>query len=259
MKNKAGKGAHAIVIGGSMAGLVTARVLTDHFHQVTLIEKDDLPDTPISRKGVPQGRHLHALLAGGRTVLEQFYPGLTQAMVQDGAMTGDMGEMMRWYHYGDYKKPFTSGLQGVLMSRPLIEYHVRKRTLSLPNIRLVAQTGVKELLTDTSRSRVRGVRVENRQSAGETQDLVADLVVDTSGRGSQTPRWLATLGYDKPTESEVNVNVGYATRTYRRKPGDLIGADLLIVSPEAPPRQAYRPAFSYRGRPVDCDGSGLVR
>ena len=33
---------HAVVIGGSMAGLLAARVLSDHFAQVTIIERDNL-------------------------------------------------------------------------------------------------------------------------------------------------------------------------------------------------------------------------
>src|SRR6516162_1459312 len=55
-------GDHALVIGGSMAGLATARVLADHFERVTLVERDELPDSVEHRKGVPQGRHLHGLL-----------------------------------------------------------------------------------------------------------------------------------------------------------------------------------------------------
>jgi phytoene dehydrogenase-like protein len=31
-------GAHAVVIGGSMAGLLAARVLADHFDRVTILE-----------------------------------------------------------------------------------------------------------------------------------------------------------------------------------------------------------------------------
>lgn len=55
-------GDHAIVIGGSIAGLVAARVLADHFARVTVIERDRFPEKPEFRKGVPQSRHLHALL-----------------------------------------------------------------------------------------------------------------------------------------------------------------------------------------------------
>jgi glycine/D-amino acid oxidase-like deaminating enzyme len=71
---------HAIVIGGSMAGLLAARSLSDHFSRVTLIERDKFSDAPESRRGQPQTRHLHGLLAGGRTILETYFPGLTASL-----------------------------------------------------------------------------------------------------------------------------------------------------------------------------------
>ena len=53
---------HAVVVGGSLAGMLAARVLSDHFDIVTLLERDRFPETPAARKGLPQGRHVHALL-----------------------------------------------------------------------------------------------------------------------------------------------------------------------------------------------------
>ncbi len=55
-------GQHAVVIGGSLAGLMTARVLADHFDQVTVLEKDHIEDQPEVHRSIPQGNHLHALL-----------------------------------------------------------------------------------------------------------------------------------------------------------------------------------------------------
>ncbi len=67
---------HAVVIGGSMAGLFAARVLSDHFERVTIIERDHLPSGPELRNGVPQARHLHVLLARGMNIMEGLFPGL---------------------------------------------------------------------------------------------------------------------------------------------------------------------------------------
>ncbi len=50
---------HAIVVGASMAGLLAARVLSDHFARVTILERDPLPQGPEVRKAVPQGAHTH--------------------------------------------------------------------------------------------------------------------------------------------------------------------------------------------------------
>ena len=76
---------HAVVVGGSMAGMLAARVLADHFDCVTLLERDHFPETPTARKGLPQGRHVHVLLERGRMALERLLPGLTDGAGAAGA------------------------------------------------------------------------------------------------------------------------------------------------------------------------------
>ena len=75
---------HAVVVGGSLAGMLAARVLSDHFDRVTLLERDRFPETPAARKGLPQGRHAHGLLERGRRALERLLPGLTGELVRTG-------------------------------------------------------------------------------------------------------------------------------------------------------------------------------
>ena len=91
---------HAIVIGGSMAGLLASRVLCDHFERVSLIERDALPAQAEQRRGVPQGRHTHGLLASGGNVLEKLFPGISQALLKAGAVTGDIMRDCRWFFEG---------------------------------------------------------------------------------------------------------------------------------------------------------------
>ncbi len=225
---------HAIIIGGSMAGLLAARVLSNHFAHVTLIERDKMNDVSESRKGQPQTRHLHGLLATGLTTMSRYFPDLEEALRNHGAIVGDMGEVMRWHAFGGYRLQHTSGLHGALMSRPLLEWQIRRRVVALPNVTIVDECTVDQLLTTHDRARVTGVQITHRGRTDSSETLAADLVVDTGGRGSATPRWLQTLGYTKPAESVVQVGVGYATRIYQRKPGDLVGAELVIVSPDPP-------------------------
>lgn len=63
-------GEHAVVLGASMGGLLAARVLADFYQTVTVVERDTLPDDPANRRGVPQGRHVHALLTRGAQILD---------------------------------------------------------------------------------------------------------------------------------------------------------------------------------------------
>src|SRR5574341_496394 len=101
---------HAVVIGGSMAGMATARVLTDHFERVTLIERDSLPNSPEFRKGAPQARHLHALLKRGGDTFYGLCPDLFASLVTGGGVEVDFGRDMRWYHFGGWKSPCKLGL-----------------------------------------------------------------------------------------------------------------------------------------------------
>jgi 2-polyprenyl-6-methoxyphenol hydroxylase-like FAD-dependent oxidoreductase len=78
---------HAIVIGGGLAGLLTARVLSGHFGEVTLVDRDVLPQSE-PRKGVPQGQHVHALLSKGQEILSQLFPDLMPALIAGGAVLG---------------------------------------------------------------------------------------------------------------------------------------------------------------------------
>jgi hypothetical protein len=133
---------HAVVIGASMGGLLAARALADHFEQVTLIERDTFPAPGEQRKGVPQGRHAHALLSRGREILEDFFPGLTRGLIDQGALLGDVGVDGRWFVDGGYHRRFASGLLALHVSRPRLEAEVRARLLSLPNVRAIERGDV---------------------------------------------------------------------------------------------------------------------
>src|SRR6185503_20520377 len=172
-------GGYGVVLGGSMAGLLAARVLADFFDQVTLIERDALPKGAENRKGVPQGRHLHALLTKGEQILSRLFPGLPDELEQGGATRCDIPGDVLWYQYGGYKLRFESGITVLSMSRPFLEYAVRRRVLALENLRRIDQCEVRDLIATPDRSRVTGVKVQRRESQEELID--ADLVVDATG------------------------------------------------------------------------------
>ncbi|MFN8570542.1 MAG: hypothetical protein U0132_00720 [Gemmatimonadaceae bacterium] len=226
---------HAIVLGGSIAGLLATRVLSDHFQRVTLVERDELTDAPMERKGTPQGRHAHGLLAWGLTNLNHYFPGLRESLIADGAVPGDMSRDLRWYQHGTYKLQFPSGFEGLFLSRPLVEQHIRRRVLALPNVTCLGGTSVDALLSSPDQQSVCGVVVRPaRAEQHESTPLLGDLVVDATGRGSRTPERLERLGYAPPPVSEVRVDIAYATRLYRRTANGLAGAEAMLISPVAP-------------------------
>jgi 2-polyprenyl-6-methoxyphenol hydroxylase-like FAD-dependent oxidoreductase len=124
----------AIVIGGSMGGLLAARVLADHYQKVTVVERDEFPPIGTQRRGVPQGRHTHGLLASGRDVIERLFPGISNELVAASAVAGDIAQDSRWFTEGACLLRFKSGLDGLLLTRPLLEGTVRRRLFSLANI-----------------------------------------------------------------------------------------------------------------------------
>jgi 2-polyprenyl-6-methoxyphenol hydroxylase-like FAD-dependent oxidoreductase len=103
-------------------------------------------------------------------------------------------------------------------SRPLLESHIRRCVAGIPNVRLFDNWQVLGLIgAFNHRCGITGVRVRPRGNYAQNEEwLPATLVVDASGRGSQTPFWLAALGYPPVEETLVKIDVGYATRIYRR-------------------------------------------
>jgi 2-polyprenyl-6-methoxyphenol hydroxylase-like FAD-dependent oxidoreductase len=220
----------AIVIGASMGGLLAARALADCYGQVIIVERDALPEGYEPRKGVPQGRHTHGLLARGREVLEDLLPGFTEEMVAQGATPGDIADKVLWFNHGFYLCNTPSKLLGLAISRPMLEGSVRRRVLQLRNVRLLERCAVLEPMIERARGRVTGVRVQSQGGSDGTQTMNSDLVVDASGRGSFSPAWLEAWGYPKPREELIKIDLGYATRQYRRLPEHLHGMMGAIIA-----------------------------
>src|SRR5215467_5330502 len=176
---------HAAVIGGSLAGLLAARVLAEYFDTVTVVERDEFPAVPAPRKGVPQARHQHVLLARGRLILEHYFPGLQAELVQAGAPLLDMAQDLAWLTPAGWGARFSSDLLMFGCSRDLLEWTIRQRVSSTPGVRFLQGCETTGLVLNASGSAVTGIRLKSHgcrgdRSSGE-QILQADLVVDASG------------------------------------------------------------------------------
>jgi 2-polyprenyl-6-methoxyphenol hydroxylase-like FAD-dependent oxidoreductase len=212
---------HAVVVGGSLAGMLAARVLSDHFGSVTLIERDRFTDTPKGRKGLPQGRHVHVLLERGRRALDRFLPGLTAELLQAGAEPLDATCDVAWMNSDGWYVRFPGKLLMLASTRDMIDWRVRCRVAELPNVRIEHAVDVTGLIGGPSpEARVTGVRLRYRDADVPVERdgtrLAADLVVVADGRNSRLPEWLSILGHELPKETVVNSFQGYASRLYRR-------------------------------------------
>ncbi len=209
-------GSRALVIGSSMAGLLAARVLVDHFDNVTVVERDRLPQQPESRHGTPQANHVHVLLAQGERILEQMFPGLEAELITAGSPSFNLAADFAFLGVWGWLPRFHSNLSIHACSRLLLEWAVRRRLTAYSNLQFLPETQAIGLLTDNSNSQVTGIKLRSGDVSQENE-LTANLVIDASGRNSSLPKWLEALGYPSPCETIVNSFLGYSTRWYVRQ------------------------------------------
>jgi 2-polyprenyl-6-methoxyphenol hydroxylase-like FAD-dependent oxidoreductase len=239
-------GEKAVVIGGSLAGLMTARVLSDHFESVTVLERDWIEPVPSLHKSIPQGNHVHGLLLGGQRVMASLYPELLAKLDELGAVRCAWGKEFVFYgpfgraytFTGSVSAPHDFGIDFYQQTRGLLEHCVRQCTMECKNVNFQTECAVEALVCQNRH--VQGVRYNKN---GESRFLTAELVVDAGGRGSHASRWLRELGFQTPAETTIGVDLAYASTKFR-VPADCDRQERLI-------------GFDWALAP-DCPNSGLL-
>ncbi|MEU8542438.1 monooxygenase [Streptomyces sp. NPDC048717] len=231
---------HAVVVGGSLAGLLAARVLSEHAERVTVVERDRFPEGPDARPGVPQGRHLHVLIEGGQRAFDELLPGFVDELSALGApRLGSPEDMVQWQdgQWVPRTEPMVHFYAG---PRAQLDWLTRKRVFADPRIERVEGAEVTGLIGDSRR--VRGVLLRERGAGGESgrepRRLEADLVVDASGRSSKAADWLAGIGAEAPHEETLDTGLAYATRVFR-SPAEDPSTDALGYYVVPNPGQVY--------------------
>jgi 2-polyprenyl-6-methoxyphenol hydroxylase-like FAD-dependent oxidoreductase len=240
-------GEHAVVLGASMGGLLAARVLADFYGSVTVVERDVLPDDPANRRGVPQGRHVHALLGRGSQILAELFPGFLDELIAAGAPVLDYTDLSQgFFSVAGHQVVRSGGFRDIpplfLPSRPLLEGLVRRRLRETANVTLLEGYDIVDLTSTAARDRVTGARIRSRDGDGE-RVLRADLVADATGRGARTPAFLDTFGYGRPTEDQVGVRVVYSSQLLRIPPDTL--KELIVLVGAVPGRPTGMALFGY--------------
>ncbi|MEJ2769379.1 NAD(P)/FAD-dependent oxidoreductase [Mycetohabitans sp. B46] len=230
---------HAVVIGGSLAGCLTAAVLARRFQHVTLVEKGDFFDESGPRRSVPQEHHVHLLLLRGKQIIERIFPGFLAALERNGALVADLGHDVKWFQAGQWKNRYRSGIYAHYCSRRLIDNQLRRHIAQTPGVEVLSRsrvTRVSFVATSSMRS-VNGVWIADDATLGE-RFVAADIVVDASGRGTRMPEWLREAGFGDVKTSIVKTELGYASRIYRRIPALATQWQVLLVLPNAPQQRA---------------------
>jgi 2-polyprenyl-6-methoxyphenol hydroxylase-like FAD-dependent oxidoreductase len=232
-------GERAIVVGGGMGGLFSARVLSDHFGEVVVLDRDEAPGSQ-ARKMIPQGNHFHVLLPGGLDAMAEWFPGFVDDLVESGSVEMQLGRDFYAYtlqgksysiqqHQPD---PIAGGDMTYVQTRPQLEHNVRQRVASLPNVSF--RYGVLVEGPVNAGDRVTGVAIRGEEP------LCGDLVVDASGRNSLTARWLPDLGFEPVPETYVNCDVSYASVVCKPKDWDAFEGSVFFLMPSGAGDQASR-------------------
>ena len=223
----------AVVIGGSVAGLTTAKVLAGHFATITVIERSPMADGLEFPKGVPQSRHPHVLLIRGEQILEDLFPGFRQNLLDGGANRLNFGRDLKMRFPDGWLPHYETAMEATATSRRLLDHTIYQRVAENRKITFKANSEVMALCTDDDNQRVIGVQIRNREN-GRIEDIPAELVVDASGRSSKAPEWLSQLGYTPPKEQTVNAFPGYSTRIYEIPEGFAENWKTLYIMPNPP-------------------------
>jgi flavin-dependent dehydrogenase len=250
---------HAVVIGGSLAGLLTARILADHFDRVTLIERDRFPESNEFRPGVPQSRHLHVLWTKGLEIIEDLFPGIEAELLASGVPELGIPKDLLWLTSAGWRRRFDV-TRMLTFSRPMLDWTIRQRLT--PRLTVLPHHEVTGLIAAGSGDRrkdVAGIEVREAGTNGASEPIRADLVVDATGRTSRAPEWLSLLGYPLPKETKVDPLLGYTSRYYTIPDGFDPGWQALYLQAEAPHSKRTGGLFPQEGGRWICSLSGVGR
>ena len=228
---RSGRGT-AVVIGGSIGGIAAAKVLTESFERVIVLEKDGPHTRREGRPGAAQGWHLHHLLTAGQIELERIFPGIVDDMVREGAFKVDMAAQYRIRLGGSWKKPGTSDIQIVCAGRPLLEWCVRRRLDDQPRVSFRYDSEVSDLVYDREANAIVGVVVDRD---GETEVIPAEFVVDASGKNTRVPDFLQRSGIGAPEVEQDIINCFYSTMQHHVPPERQWQDKVMVIC------YAYRP------------------
>ena len=201
---------------------------------------------------------MHGFQARGVQVVEELFPGLVAELVEAGASKiGDLSEA----HFrvgGHLLSQRPTDRAGPAGERPYLEYRVRSRVEALPNVRfrdcLEVAGLMHESACDGGDAVVTGVRRVVPPGGGAEDEVLADLVVDASGRGSRTPAWLEEAGYERPAEERIAVR---SVRRARRSTWTPAAGRRFVIEGRGPGRDFGVALFGVcRARDLDLHGDG---
>ena len=221
----------AVIVGGGISGKLAARVLSEIFQEVIILERDTEPNGPSPRKGAPQGEHIHALLFAGANGLEELFPGITEKFTASGAVKIDSTQDVAWFHHGVWKLRFVGDYTTILQTRPHLEWHIEQYLKRIPNVTIQYNQNVQNFIYSEEENRITGVEIIDGSDSIKT--INADLIVDASGVSSLSTRWLNKREVHIP-EEKVKIDLSYFTKTLQLPDNNNRDWSIKLVYPTPP-------------------------
>lgn len=215
-----------VVLGTSIAGMLAASALARHVDEVVVVERDEAPTGPFSRKGLPQSWHVHQLWSSGAKLIDKLLPGTINRLYQAGANRIGVPQQHITLTAFGWQHRFTESQYMVCCSRPLIDWTILQQIQAEPRITVLWEHDATGLLGTADH--VTGVIVRD-MATGAHREMQADLVVDATGRASQLANWLTGMGLPPVETDVVDSGITYATRLFRAPPGAGKGFPIVTV------------------------------
>ncbi len=194
-----------------VAGLLAARVLSSHFEQVIVLEKDVYPEKAMPRNGIPQSHHIHILLMKGKQIFTELFPNLESVLISKGAHKVDLLADVKYHLATGFAMRLKSGMYTIACTRQLLENSIRHELLiQCQNVKIIDNSRVTGLTKCTNGNRILGVNALSNDALSDFYD--GKLIVDATGRRSETVQWLEKIGFEKPPKLKINFWIGYATQ-----------------------------------------------
>lgn len=223
----------AVIVGSGIAGLISAKVASEYYQEVIVIERDSKPVDACPRKGVPQGHHIHVLLNKGEQILEEFFPGIRKALVSQGAVTRTLGKDVKWYLSGHWMPTFDEGFVTFFQTRPLLEKIIRDFVEKIDNISFRYETKLEHYNFDENSGAVQSAAFIDLATK-TSFELSAELFLDATGRGSQLTKLIEKQGYSKIPESQVGVDFAYSSGMFEVSENTDKNDAAILIYPKAP-------------------------
>lgn len=234
---------HAIIIGGSVSGIVTAAYLKKHFRRLTIIESDDVlnevlmtsstdellnyrlsltsPST-IGRSNVNHCYQIHILQGEGRNILSKLFPTLEKKLVEQcGAWVCSLRNRFRFV-IGNVSlhREKIDDFEWFCLDRFTLETMLRREFIEQTEhdqIKWLTNATVQRLIVDRTTNQVLGVEYRDKMSIDSLKSVRADFVVDCSGKWSKSNQWLKDQLNIDLEEEQLDTGLQYLSFVVERQ------------------------------------------